>query len=197
MLNWPCSRFNPRTREGATKLPYSLPYIKLVSIHAPVRVRRPGGYGLSIKGAARGLRQPDAEAGYGQARYEVILLSISISQSLAASAGLPGIFCELGVGARRHQTRRYSVIFHLRRVRSGLHSTWFIDASRSPLPRPATSSTFLQTEPCIPGAANMETHTQQASRAARRFPHCRKPNSPPVSAAIKKEPPLRTAPVNE
>ncbi len=60
--------FNPRTREGATYADKYEDGSYMVSIHAPVRVRRPEGYGLSIKGAARGLRQPDAEAGYGQVR---------------------------------------------------------------------------------------------------------------------------------
>ena len=60
--------FNPRTREGATLEMAENTAFEDVSIHAPVRVRRPEGYGLSIKGAARGLRQPDAEAGYGQVR---------------------------------------------------------------------------------------------------------------------------------
>ena len=60
--------FNPRTREGATSGAGWIGPPAAVSIHAPVRVRRPEGYGLSIKGAARGLRQPDAEAGYGQVR---------------------------------------------------------------------------------------------------------------------------------
>ena len=39
----------------------------LVSIHAPVWVRRPDEYGLSIKHATKVLRQPDARTGCGQA----------------------------------------------------------------------------------------------------------------------------------
>ena len=59
--------FNSRTRVGATGacLPHNLK--PLVSIHAPVWVRRPDEYGLSIKHATKVLRQPDARTGCGQA----------------------------------------------------------------------------------------------------------------------------------
>ncbi|PND11350.1 hypothetical protein CXT85_01795, partial [Akkermansia muciniphila] len=59
--------FNSRTREGATSLTTREASLCQVSIHAPVRVRRPDEYGLSIKHATKVLRQPDARTGCGQA----------------------------------------------------------------------------------------------------------------------------------
>lgn len=59
--------FNSRTREGATKKQLGGRIGLLVSIHAPVWVRRPDEYGLSIKHATKVLRQPDARTGCGQA----------------------------------------------------------------------------------------------------------------------------------
>ena len=59
--------FNSRTRVGATFCQaYGLPLYE-VSIHAPVWVRRPDEYGLSIKHATKVLRQPDARTRCGQA----------------------------------------------------------------------------------------------------------------------------------
>ncbi len=59
--------FNSRTRVGATLGRYHSARTLLVSIHAPVWVRRPDEYGLSIKHATKVLRQPDARTGCGQA----------------------------------------------------------------------------------------------------------------------------------
>ena len=59
--------FNSRTRVGATNIPHSSPFKNQVSIHAPVWVRRPDEYGLSIKHATKVLRQPDARTRCGQA----------------------------------------------------------------------------------------------------------------------------------
>ncbi len=59
--------FNSRTRVGATVIKPKVVDFQSVSIHAPVRVRRPDEYGLSIKHATKVLRQPDARTGCGQA----------------------------------------------------------------------------------------------------------------------------------
>ena len=59
--------FNSRTRVGATADGDSKSTLTPVSIHAPVWVRRPDEYGLSIKHATKVLRQPDARTGCGQA----------------------------------------------------------------------------------------------------------------------------------
>ena len=59
--------FNSRTRVGATPSGTLELYGFIVSIHAPVWVRRPDEYGLSIKHATKVLRQPDARTGCGQA----------------------------------------------------------------------------------------------------------------------------------
>ena len=61
------SCFNSRTRVGATKDGETLTWAVYVSIHAPVWVRRPDEYGLSIKHATKVLRQPDARTRCGQA----------------------------------------------------------------------------------------------------------------------------------
>ena len=61
------SCFNSRTRVGATINRIRLLSYKTVSIHAPVWVRRPDEYGLSIKHATKVLRQPDARTRCGQA----------------------------------------------------------------------------------------------------------------------------------
>ena len=64
---FPVLCFNSRTRVGATTAePLKASNIN-VSIHAPVWVRRPDEYGLSIKHATKVLRQPDARTGCGQA----------------------------------------------------------------------------------------------------------------------------------
>ena len=59
--------FNSRTRVGATFPPREGAVRHEVSIHAPVWVRRPDEYGLSIKHATKVLRQPDARTRCGQA----------------------------------------------------------------------------------------------------------------------------------
>ena|GEM_PF-883816 len=59
--------FNSRTRVGATCMLLILNPSGVVSIHAPVWVRRPDEYGLSIKHATKVLRQPDARTRCGQA----------------------------------------------------------------------------------------------------------------------------------
>ena len=59
--------FNSRTRVGATRIDLTHSSRRIVSIHAPVWVRRPDEYGLSIKHATKVLRQPDARTGCGQA----------------------------------------------------------------------------------------------------------------------------------
>ncbi len=59
--------FNSRTRVGATQGQVAECVQPGVSIHAPVWVRRPDEYGLSIKHATKVLRQPDARTGCGQA----------------------------------------------------------------------------------------------------------------------------------
>ena len=59
--------FNSRTRVGATGMFGCSKTSFLVSIHAPVWVRRPDEYGLSIKHATKVLRQPDARTRCGQA----------------------------------------------------------------------------------------------------------------------------------
>ena len=61
------NRFNSRTRVGATAVRAGRKYVEGVSIHAPVWVRRPDEYGLSIKHATKVLRQPDARTRCGQA----------------------------------------------------------------------------------------------------------------------------------
>ena len=61
------SCFNSRTRVGATIKNGKGKFNKFVSIHAPVWVRRPDEYGLSIKHATKVLRQPDARTRCGQA----------------------------------------------------------------------------------------------------------------------------------
>ena len=60
-------RFNSRTRVGATDDIADFDQVLTVSIHAPVWVRRPDEYGLSIKHATKVLRQPDARTRCGQA----------------------------------------------------------------------------------------------------------------------------------
>ena len=59
--------FNSRTRVGATVSFNVFGSHNVVSIHAPVWVRRPDEYGLSIKHATKVLRQPDARTRCGQA----------------------------------------------------------------------------------------------------------------------------------
>ena len=59
--------FNSRTRVGATRSSRAGATAHGVSIHAPVWVRRPDEYGLSIKHATKVLRQPDARTRCGQA----------------------------------------------------------------------------------------------------------------------------------
>ena len=59
--------FNSRTRVGATSPKNKQHFCDEVSIHAPVWVRRPDEYGLSIKHATKVLRQPDARTRCGQA----------------------------------------------------------------------------------------------------------------------------------
>ena len=59
--------FNSRTRVGATIGNGPICFSFKVSIHAPVWVRRPDEYGLSIKHATKVLRQPDARTRCGQA----------------------------------------------------------------------------------------------------------------------------------
>ena len=59
--------FNSRTRVGATEMAALTVGDAIVSIHAPVWVRRPDEYGLSIKHATKVLRQPDARTRCGQA----------------------------------------------------------------------------------------------------------------------------------
>ena len=59
--------FNSRTRVGATCSHSAYGGFQPVSIHAPVWVRRPDEYGLSIKHATKVLRQPDARTRCGQA----------------------------------------------------------------------------------------------------------------------------------
>ena len=59
--------FNSRTRVGATVIKPKVVDFQSVSIHAPVWVRRPDEYGLSIKHATKVLRQPDARTRCGQA----------------------------------------------------------------------------------------------------------------------------------
>ena len=59
--------FNSRTRVGATGARGRFRRKAAVSIHAPVWVRRPDEYGLSIKHATKVLRQPDARTRCGQA----------------------------------------------------------------------------------------------------------------------------------
>ena len=59
--------FNSRTRVGATQQDRLPDGPGPVSIHAPVWVRRPDEYGLSIKHATKVLRQPDARTRCGQA----------------------------------------------------------------------------------------------------------------------------------
>ena len=59
--------FNSRTRVGATGRNRRSRGNCAVSIHAPVWVRRPDEYGLSIKHATKVLRQPDARTRCGQA----------------------------------------------------------------------------------------------------------------------------------
>ena len=50
--------FNPRTREGATDRGGQNQRPEEVSIHAPVRVRRPEAQGLKVRGPNGVLRQP-------------------------------------------------------------------------------------------------------------------------------------------
>ena len=50
--------FNPRTREGATEPYETEDGFLVVSIHAPVRVRRPEAQGLKVRGPNGVLRQP-------------------------------------------------------------------------------------------------------------------------------------------
>ena len=59
--------FNSRTRVGATVTARIYETQTGVSIHAPVWVRQPDEYGLSIKHATKVLRQPDARTRCGQA----------------------------------------------------------------------------------------------------------------------------------
>ena len=63
----PGQSFNSRTRVGATYCRGCGFRHSRVSIHAPVWVRRPDEYGLSIKHATKVLRQPDARTRCGQA----------------------------------------------------------------------------------------------------------------------------------
>lgn len=69
-------------------------------------------------------------------------------------------------------------------------------ASRSSLPRPATSSPELQTMPCIVNPATITPINHFSRKVPASFSRIRKSTRCAISCNIKKEPPLRTAPLN-
>ena len=102
--------FNPRTREGATRRPRRSSCLPSVSIHAPVRVRRPEAQGLKVRGPNGVLRQPVQSS----CALQVVMMSGSFVNLRASMtyrvASFPAIFCELGVGARGPQQKGHARI---------------------------------------------------------------------------------------
>jgi hypothetical protein len=70
-----CNDFNPRSREGATRHDKTIKHNKSISIHAPVRERRPRPATIA---AARDFNPRSREGATGHHRHIVLGLSISI-----------------------------------------------------------------------------------------------------------------------
>lgn len=135
--------FNSRTREGATKKQLGGRIGLLVSIHAPVWVRRPDEYGLSIKHATKVLRQPDAEPDAARPDQREFFCQATFLNRLQHAPDSRQFSVSLRLAQAQHPMWHHLRKPQLLHVRASLHSIWLIDANRSFLLRPETSSSFL------------------------------------------------------
>ena len=135
--------FSSRTRVGATNEPHRAVRPADVSIHAPVWVRRPDEYGLSIKHATKVLRQPDARTRCGRPDQREFFCQATFLNRLQHAPDSRKFSVSLRLAQAQHPMWHHLRKPQLLHIRASLHSIWLIDANRSFLLRPETSSSFL------------------------------------------------------